>query len=175
LAVPGHPGAGGISGFAAKLAHQPFRRYVDRCFLGLALLGIWPLLRSLGARSAADFGLVTPARQWGRLGGGWLWGFGSLTAAACLVLAFHGRGLNETLTAGQFARKLLVRSAPPSWCRCWRKSVSGAIFGSLRRAWNWRFALLLSSMIYAIVHFMGPADLPGPVTWSSGLELLPAN
>src|SRR5882724_3858099 len=95
------------SGFAAKLAHQPFRRYVDRCFLGLALLGIWPLLRSLGARSAADFGLVTPARQWGRLGGGLALGFGSLTAAACLVLAFHGRGLNETLTAGQFARKLL--------------------------------------------------------------------
>jgi len=146
---------------------------VDRCFLGLALLGIWPLLRSLGARSAADFGLVTPARQWGRLGGGLALGFGSLTAAACLVLAFHGRGLNETLTAGQFARKLLGRSAPPSWCRCWRKSCFAGPFLDRCDGLELAFALLLSSMIYAIVHFMGPADLPGPVTWSSGLELLP--
>jgi hypothetical protein len=49
----------------------------------------------------------------------------------------------------------------------------GAIFGALRRVCDWRFALLVSSMIYAIVHFFGKSDLVGPVTWHSGLDLLP--
>ena len=49
----------------------------------------------------------------------------------------------------------------------------GAVFGALRKVFHWAFALLLSSMIYAIVHFMEPARLTGEVTWLSGLELLP--
>jgi membrane protease YdiL (CAAX protease family) len=49
----------------------------------------------------------------------------------------------------------------------------GAVFGALRKVFHWAFALVLSSMIYAIVHFMEPAKLIGTVTWLSGLELLP--
>ncbi len=49
----------------------------------------------------------------------------------------------------------------------------GAIFGGLKKIFHWVFALVVSSMIYAIVHFMRSADLPGPVTWLSGLRLLP--
>jgi hypothetical protein len=38
---------------------------------------------------------------------------------------------------------------------------------------DWRAALVLSSLIYAILHFIGRTDDAGAVTWSSGLELLP--
>jgi hypothetical protein len=49
----------------------------------------------------------------------------------------------------------------------------GALFGLLRQALDWPLALLLSSVIYALAHFLQGADMPGPVTWKSGLELLP--
>jgi hypothetical protein len=49
----------------------------------------------------------------------------------------------------------------------------GAIFGGLRRAMPWPAALLLSSAVYAILHFMArPAD-PPQVTWLSGFQALP--
>jgi hypothetical protein len=37
----------------------------------------------------------------------------------------------------------------------------------------WPFALLISSVIYALVHFLQRVDLAGPVVWNSGLVLLP--
>ena len=49
----------------------------------------------------------------------------------------------------------------------------GGIFGGLRRVLYWPFALLISSAIYALVHFLQRAELTGPVVWNSGLALLP--
>ena len=39
-----------------KIAAAPFHRYLDRSFLFLALAGIWPLMRALGATSAKIVG-----------------------------------------------------------------------------------------------------------------------
>jgi hypothetical protein len=49
----------------------------------------------------------------------------------------------------------------------------GAVFGGLRRLFYWPLALGLSSLIFALVHFLQRADLTGPVAWNSGLVLLP--
>jgi membrane protease YdiL (CAAX protease family) len=49
----------------------------------------------------------------------------------------------------------------------------GSIFGGLRRAMPWGVALVLSSAVYAIVHFMGRPPKPDHVTWSTGLATLP--
>jgi membrane protease YdiL (CAAX protease family) len=74
--------------------------------------------------------------------------------------SFPVKLLAATLTAGMVAalEEILFR---------------GALFGSFRRGMPWIGALVVSSMIYAIVHFMQSAKFPGPVTWHSGLELLP--
>src|SRR5687768_1176908 len=40
------------------LAEEPFARYLNRCWLLLALVGLWPFLRALGARSLAEIGLA---------------------------------------------------------------------------------------------------------------------
>ncbi len=152
-----------FSGIADSLAHQPFRRYVDRSILGLALLGIWPLLRSLGTRSAAEVGLVNPSGEWIRLAAGLALGFGSLAAVALIVLALHGRTLNDSLTPGRLARGVAGAALTAGVVAVLEEILfRGAIFGALRRSCQWRLALLVSSMIYAIVHFMGRADLPGP-------------
>ena len=49
----------------------------------------------------------------------------------------------------------------------------GALFGGLRQRQRMLSAALVSSAIYAIVHFFQRSIWEGPVTWSSGLELLP--
>ena len=46
-----------------KLDNRPFHLYVNRSLLVLALAGLWPLLRSQGAASWSEIGLVNPAGQ----------------------------------------------------------------------------------------------------------------
>ncbi|MDB6122104.1 MAG: Abortive infection protein [Pedosphaera sp.] len=158
---------------APKLANSPFHRYVNRSLLVLALIGIWPLLRSLGAKSFKEIGLVNPIGQTGKLAGGFALGFGSLACVAIIVLTAHGRVFTD-LATGKLAGKMISAALTAIVVSILEELLfRGAIFGGLRRIWNWHAALLLSSMIYAIVHFMKRAELVGPVTWHSGLELLP--
>ncbi len=50
----------------------------------------------------------------------------------------------------------------------------GALFGLLRKAMPWPAALAVSSVIYALAHFIAKAGTGPPVQWSSGLTLLGA-
>jgi uncharacterized protein len=158
----------------SQLAHNPFHRFVNRSLLALALIGIWPLLHSLGATSLRDVGLVNPAKQWKLFLAGFAVGFGSLACAAVIILAAHERQFNSTLTFGQLASGVAGAIGTAFGVAIVEEILfRGAIFGGLRRFWDWRGALIFSSMVYAIVHFLQKADLPGPIVWSSGLQLLP--
>src|ERR1017187_3801251 len=77
----------------SQAASMPFHRFMDRSFLLFALAGVWPLLRSLGATSSRDIGLVPLYGQWNKLLGGMLLGFFSLAAAAGIALGLGGRGV----------------------------------------------------------------------------------
>jgi CAAX protease family protein len=159
---------------ASHLATSPFHRYVNRSLLILALVGMWPLLRSLGAKSWKEVGLTSPKGNLGKWGMGFLLGFGSLACVALIVLLAHGRALNHEMTPATLASKMASAAATAVTVSVVEEILfRGAIFGALRRIWNWRWALIVSSMIYAIVHFMESAKMSGPVTWHSGLELLP--
>jgi CAAX protease family protein len=157
-----------------RIANSPFHRYVDRALLGLALLGLWPLLKSLGATSPRDLGLVRPSAQWEKLGGGFLLGFLSLAAVVGLALAAGARHFNAQLPAAQLVEKLSKAALAAMVVAVLEEILfRGALFGSLRRVFHWIFALVSSSMIYAIVHFMERAELHEPIAWYSGLKLLP--
>src|SRR4051812_26333516 len=82
-----------------KLADSPFHRYINRCLSLLAVAGLWPLLRALGATSPRDVGLVKPFGQGKRFGGGILFGFASLAIVAALALASGARHVNEKFSA----------------------------------------------------------------------------
>jgi membrane protease YdiL (CAAX protease family) len=155
------------------IAHSPFHRFVHRSLLGLSLVGIWPLLKSAGMTSVGEAGLVRPAGHWKQLGGGFLFGFISLAVIAGLALAIGARHLNPmippALLAGSIARLALTAVVVAVLEEL---LFRGAVFGSLRKVFNWVFALALSSLAYAMVHFMAPAKAPEAVTWLSGLELL---
>jgi membrane protease YdiL (CAAX protease family) len=158
-----------LSGLAAK----PFHRFLDRSLLGLALLCLWPMLRCGGARSWRDLGFVRqgrPARQMLR---GLALGWASLAAVALLALACGARGFILTHSATEVAQHLLNATLTAIVVAILEELVfRGALFGLLRQSMPWPAALVVSSAVYAAVHFIKSGATALPVQWHSGLALL---
>ncbi len=154
-----------------NLAHAPFHRFVNRSLLVVALAGLWPLLRALGATSWREAGLGKPSGQWRKLLGGCLLGFISLALVAGIALAAGGRALGHQLTTARIAEQMLGAALTAIVVALLEEILfRGGVFGGLRRVFHWGFALVLSSMNYAIVHFLArPAD-PATVNWASGFH-----
>jgi membrane protease YdiL (CAAX protease family) len=147
----------------------PFRRVVDRCLLGLALIGIWPLIKALPIQSASEIGLRTfSARDVER---GFVFGSLLLLSAATAALASGAArwdpafSLNITTIASALLPAITVPILEEILFR-------GAIFSSLRKTWNTSAALWISSAIYAIVHFFARPENPTTVQWNSGFTIL---
>jgi membrane protease YdiL (CAAX protease family) len=159
---------------APKLASAPFHRYVDRSLLGIALIGLWPLVKNLGFTSFSEIGLVRPAGQLKRLLAGFLMGLVSLAVIAGIAFACHVRVLNSKLSGAEITHKLLGAAATAIVVGILEEILfRGALFGALRKVFHWIFALLASGLFYALMHYFKSADIAGPITWHSGLQLLP--
>jgi uncharacterized protein len=157
-----------------NLANAPFHRFLNRAFLILALAGLWPLLRALGAKSPADLGIVKPTGHWKQLCAGLILGCLSLAVVAVIAFGFGTRVWSDKLTPGRAIEKFGSAIATAAVVGVLEEILfRGGIFGGLRRVLNWRIALLVSSAIYAIVHFFASARHTGAVMWTSGLALLP--
>jgi membrane protease YdiL (CAAX protease family) len=157
-----------------KLAGAPFHRFVDRSFLILALIGVWPLLRALGAKSLRETGLVPPYGQSRKLFGGLLLGFISLAVVAWTVLFCDGRALVHGASSVKILQTILGAAGTAAVVAVLEEILfRGGVFGGLRRVFYWPLALGASSLIYALVHFLQRAELAGAVFWYSGLQLLP--
>jgi membrane protease YdiL (CAAX protease family) len=157
-----------------RLAHSPFHRYVNRSLLVLAVVGLWPLLRSLGATTFKEVGLVSPRGQWRRFAQGLALGFVSLAVLAATIICCGGRKFDPSLTAMRLVGGLAGAAATALFVAILEEILfRGGIFGALRKIQPWPLAVLFSSMIYAIVHFMQNADPAGPIDWLTGLRLLP--
>jgi uncharacterized protein len=156
-----------------KLVDAPFHRFVSRSLQVLALAGLWPLLRGLGARSAADLGLVKPTGHWRKMFAGFLLGFTSLAVLGVLALVGGGRVLEQHLALAEVSKELLAGALTAITVGVLEEIFfRGGIHGGLRRVLDWRYALGMSSMIYAIVHFFARTKDPASVNWLSGLDQL---
>ena len=123
-----------------QIAGAPFHRYVDRSFLLLALAGLWPLLRALGATSAAT-GLVPPHGQSQKFSGGLLLGFVSLAFVAGIALGFGGRIFIHGLTAHKIVGTIFSAIATAASVATLEEILfRGGIFGGLRRVIYWPLA-----------------------------------
>ena len=157
-----------------KVANAPFHRFMDRSFLFLALVGVWPLLRALGAKSLREIGLVPPYGQSRRMFGGLFAGFISLGLIATMVLIGNGRALVHGASAGKIFVTILSAAGTAAEVAVLEEILfRGGVFGGLRRIFYWPMALGVSSLIYALVHFLQRAEPTGPVAWNSGLLVLP--
>jgi membrane protease YdiL (CAAX protease family) len=157
----------------SKLARAPFARVVNRSLLLVALLGVPFYVRASGIRHWADVGIDPRRLRWRRVAAGFAIGFFSLAAVCGVALAFEARTLTPR-TAGQLAGHVLGALATALLVGVIEELLfRGAIFGGLRRALPWGAALVLSSAIYAIVHFMGRPSNPPVIDWLSGVRVLP--
>jgi uncharacterized protein len=160
-----------------SLAGNPFHRFVHRAVLGLALLGIWPLMRTLRLASWRDLGWVRPRGQGRRLLLGLGLGFASLALVVGLALVAGAREFRQGLSTAGLCSKLLsaavsagVVAVPVAVLE--ETFFRGTLMGVLRRACSPGRAVFLSSTIYALVHFFQKPPPPEAVHWFSGLLTL---
>ncbi len=141
-------------------AHWPFRRVFDRVLLIIALAGLWPMLRTAGIRSLSELGYARTPVWWKQNLGGFLAGIISLGLCAVLL----GFPNWKTNFIGNFASALAVGIIEETFFR-------GGIYGALRRSFPIWFAVVISSVIYAVLHFCKPTE-PVSVNWLTGFTHL---
>lgn len=160
------PALGGV-------AEMPFGRYVNRALLIVALLGLPLFIRGAGIRRWSDVGMRRPV-GWRRLGVGFALGFVSLAVVCSLALLAGGRALRTDRTAAEFVAEFVGALLTAAVVGVIEELLfRGAIYGGLRRAMPWGAALLASSAVYGIVHFLTRPVSPEAVGWASGLHALP--
>lgn len=164
----------GLMPFLQELADEPFRRYVTRSWMIIGAVGLWPFLKCVGANSLRGAGLRLGAQFRGEIGIGFAIGFGSLALVAVVALLFGGRELNLGHEPARWFKHLMNATLAAIIVSFIEEVFfRGAIFGGLRKQHRLVTAALISGMLYAIVHFFERSIWTEPVTWSSGLVLLP--
>jgi len=158
-------------GAFTDLASQPFHRYLNRCLYAAALVGLWPLLRSLGLRSAQEIGFAHPSQNWRRIVSGFGVGFVTLASVAALALLSGARQPNTQLALPELARHLFNATTSCIAVAVLEEFLfRGVAFGGLRKSVVPAIALLLSSVLYSAVHFYERPPTPTTITWVSGFE-----
>jgi uncharacterized protein len=156
-----------------SLASRTFHRYVSTTLLIIAVVGLVPLLRSLGSTSLRDAGLENLFVNRKMFAAGLMLGVGSLAVTASVAVVFGARQLSVNLAASKFAEVVLLGGVTAIGVALLEETLfRGGIFGGLRRVFQWPFALLLSSIIYSAMHFMEDTKSAGAVRCWSGLEVL---
>ncbi len=139
----------------------------------LAVAGLWPFLRSIGADSWPAVGLVRPSGQGKRLLGGLALGLASQASVALLAVAAGARTVRGDWTSMALLQRLSGALLTAALVGTLEELLfRGAVFGALRKTHHWVTALLVSSVVYSMVHFFERPAAPEHVTWASGLLTL---
>lgn len=158
----------------AGLANSPFSRFELRAILGLAAVLLWPLLRACGMRGVREIGLAKVGRPARNAAAGFAIGFGSLAGAAALAVICGGRAAHLSRSGAEMIRALLGATTTAAVVAVIEEVIfRGALFGILRKSWDWPAALVVSSAVYAGVHFLRKSGGPQTVDWLSGIRMLP--
>lgn len=156
---------------ADSVFDSPYRRVNDRCVLIGVLIFLAPAYRMSGLRGRADFGI--PKRSdWARL-----FGSGLIVAAASMLLVYliglfagvYGPAGLDSGVVGDLLKiiigMLLVGVIEEILFR-------GYILTALRKSLGPVAAVLLSSALFAVVHFIKPAEPAAVDHWYSGFLLV---
>lgn len=157
------------------LAAFKFPKYVTRAMLVVALAAGWPFVRWLGIESRAQLGLLPDPRWPRRFVLGLSQGILGLALVGAVMLATGLATLREPLPIGRLL-EAAATGITVAFIEEW--TFRGAIFGIARRTTPWPRALVIVSLVFAVLHFVR-APLVAPVIeevhWWSGFTLLPAH
>lgn len=155
------------------LADAPFHRYVNRCLILLAILGLPSLFRGLGLQSKSLLGLQWSARHFAEAIHGLCWSFIAVAILAALFVAFQVSTLDPDLTSERWISQLRNASLSALVVGLLEEMLfRGALFGALRQRQSFLRAALLSSALYALLHFLEKPAFIGRVHWDSGFIVL---
>ncbi len=156
----------------------PFHKLVTRNLQLLALLGLVPLLALLGINDRRHWGYGVPRRRFLReLLRGVAIGIGMLLVLVAVLFFLEVRVLDErvqwtlagtvALLAKVLAAALLIGFIEESWYR-------GALFSALRQSGNLMTAMVATSVVYGLVHFIRAdhAIASESLGWMSGFSVL---
>lgn len=156
-----------------SIAAQPFHRYVNRCLIGIALIGLWPFLRAMGVREWRSLGLVSPRGQGRPFAFGFALGFLSLFLVAIAGLVSGARAFAPNLDLQHLLKSVGTAAATAAVVSVLEEVLfRGVLFGRLRVSVGDTLALLASAGLYSIVHFFQRPAPPASVHVWSGLETL---
>ncbi|MEI6349615.1 MAG: CPBP family intramembrane glutamic endopeptidase [Verrucomicrobiota bacterium] len=175
LAAPLYWGGQWIAshGFLSWLAEVEFRKFFHRGLLIAAIALLCPTARWVRVPNVRALGLEPNSRRWSDLGVGFAASFVMMAVLGAVLLSLgvvKMRGHFHWGDLGQIAVSAIVVSILEEWL------FRGAILGLLNRAMNSRGALLASSALFSILHFLKPdeaATAAQSVGWLSGFALIP--
>jgi membrane protease YdiL (CAAX protease family) len=151
------------------LSRHPFHRFVHRSMLDLAIVGIWPFSRKCGLHWR-DLKAAFSNGQLNFYLRGFAVTFVSLALAIGVALLAGGRRLHISEPLGNAIIVGVVAAVLAGTLE--ELLFRFAVFGTLRQKGHWVSALLISSALYAIVHFFTRTAEPPLVTWQSGFFTL---
>jgi membrane protease YdiL (CAAX protease family) len=160
-------------GVLTFLAKTDFQSFFNRGVLIAAIALLWPTVRWLQIGSVRELGLDLDDRRWRRCLAGFVIAGGLVLALGCVYVSLEiYRWKKENLPWGRLPQ-LLLSAAVVSLLE--EGVFRGGILGLFRRSFSARSAVLLTSIIFAAVHFLKPDEEMKLVhiSWSSGFELLP--
>lgn len=156
------------------LAELPLRKFFNRGALIAAVVLLWPTARWIKVPRIADLGLLPNPHRSRDLLIGFIASFLIMALLAALLMHLEIFRIRKEIQwggLGQIALSAAVVSVLEE------ALFRGAILGLLLRSLPASFALLFSSALYSIVHFMKPKDVEatvlGEVHWLSGFDLIP--
>ena len=163
-------------GILPGLKTQPFRRFFNRSIQVSAILLLWPLVKSLRVRTIADLGLQPDRRGWQR----WLAGlFAAVILMAVMCGIVHAFGGIRFFAPDARRPGELPKVAFTAVCvgivEEWL--FRGAFLGLFQRSMGRWPALMVTSALFSVVHFIKPITItipPAEVGWLSGFALIPA-
>lgn len=153
-------------GHLGFLARFDFQTYFHRALLLGALVFLWPLLRSLEIRSWRELQLEPNPHRWRDAGVGFILAALPLFLFGALLLLLGVYSLRPSLEWMKIFERILSSIVVPF---IEEPIFRGLILGLLLRAGSPFAAILSTSAIFSILHFLkAPDHAATAVTWTSG-------
>ena len=157
-------------GMLPGLARFDFETYFHRALLIAALVLFWPLLRALRVSSWRDLGLRKNPRPAADLGIGFAIAAIPLLCCGAVIIALHLYSLRDAFLWHKMPTVFVAASFVPVLEEL---LFRGFILGVLLRSFSRLGALLLSSALFSIIHFLKAPEQTTPndaVRWFSGFD-----
>ena len=157
-------------GILPSLARFDFESYFHRALLIAALILLWPLLRALRVASWRDLDLGKNPRAGADLGMGFAIAAIPLLCCGAVIIAINIYSLRQAFLWHKMPTVLIAASIVPILEEL---LFRGFILGVLLRSFSRLGALLLTSGLFSIVHFLKAPAATTPndaVRWFSGFD-----